>query len=274
MSIKIKTPPRNLLFPDDTTLCHYTTLESLLGIIRPDNIYMWATHYQYLNDKEEISKGIATLKKYKIIDETIFENLFILSFSKAIDNLTMWRTYSKDYTGCILVFKNERLGGNSVECMYTSEEAEENYLKAYNFYTKGEGPEYFEMNGSTSIGEDEFETEPDPDLPLEIYWLNNIGISTIIGTKNSCFKHEEEVRIFFDLKNKNFGEIKYRSKNGLIIPFIECVFGKEVLSEIWLPNDNDERTKLTKQSLQKLLKQYGYNNVEVKTSESNYRSQQ
>lgn len=45
--------------------------------------------------------------------------------------------------------------------------------------------------------------------------------------KSSCFKHEEEVRAILTVpkSNQKF-EVKYREKNGYIIPYIALAFQK------------------------------------------------
>ena len=78
MNITLQPPPKNPLNLEDTSLLyHYTDLNALLGIVRPNNIIMWATHYQYLNDINEVTMGVAAMKKYL---ESIKVEMFNLYF--------------------------------------------------------------------------------------------------------------------------------------------------------------------------------------------------
>ena len=44
------------------TLYHYTTIDALLNMVKTDSqLHFWATRYDYLNDGEELKKGIEVL---------------------------------------------------------------------------------------------------------------------------------------------------------------------------------------------------------------------
>ena len=44
------------------TLYHYTTIDALLNMVKTDSqLHFWATRYDYLNDGEELKKGIEVI---------------------------------------------------------------------------------------------------------------------------------------------------------------------------------------------------------------------
>lgn len=245
---------------DPTLMYHYTSLDAMLGIIRRDNIVMWATHYQYLNDKDEIIKGVNAMKAHEpSISSDIFENLFILSFSNTIDDLSMWYMYSAGYSGCMLGFRQSIVSGDMSVCTYGNDEAE--------FQIKGIKQL---LSEGTLVGVDENTPKSSYDLLMDRNTLLRRSIiATAIGFKNKEFAFEKEVRIYVDLEEEYSHIIKYRKRNSEIIPYIECLIEKDALAEIWIPNN--EAKDRTKKSIERMLKQYGYNNTIVKVSNTSFR---
>lgn len=56
--------PDSVCTSDKRTFYHYTNMQAFLGIVNSNHITMWATHYNYLNDKEEIKRGIDLIRDY------------------------------------------------------------------------------------------------------------------------------------------------------------------------------------------------------------------
>lgn len=253
--------PSPLGIEDTSIIYHYTNMQALLSILNPDGIVLWATHHKYLNDKDEIQKGFEVMSGLFAIDRTVLKNVFILALSRSVDDITMWLNYSNGYNGCILGFKNNKIGGNRINCFYGKDSAKKYYSNNIRLLEKG---------SVTNISY--FSTYKNEGLSAELYQqiVNFSGIAAIIGYKDEAFKYENETRIFINLQRNDFKHIKYRSKNGVIIPYIECQFGKEVLSEIWIPNN--EKTEMNRSSLQNMLYNYGFEDVEIKVSKSPYRN--
>ena len=131
-----------------SSIYHYTDLKGLKGIVRKDDICLWFSHYQFLNDytegedivhqykkavnifltEEKVPKDIAeALINYRFTNNDIFvatyhedEDLpltrvkvkegipFICCFSSQRDSLDMWRYYSQG-TGCALEFEKSMI---------------------------------------------------------------------------------------------------------------------------------------------------------------------
>lgn len=250
---------------DTATIYHYTTLDALLGIIRPQNIVLWATHYQYLNDKKEILLGLESEISGGIFSQDFFKNLFILSFSEINDNLMMWVNYSKWAGGCVLGFRRNLLRTNMVKCSYSIGDAHKHIDDFNRLINTGSVTGVDERGGFRRVSKDEISNLLDNNN-----FKKNLLYSSIIGIKDKSFEYEKEVRSFINLEADKLCYIKYRNRNGLIIPYIEIPYEKKFLKEIWLPGSN-ETTELTKNSIVRLLKQYGYNDVEIKFSNLSYR---
>jgi len=263
MRIVVNPPPPNPLGLEDTsTIYHYTNMQALLSIINSDNIVLWATHYKYLNDRDEIKKGIDVMSEHFAIDEVVLKNVFILALSRSVDDITMWLNYSDVYNGCILGFKKHKLGINSVQCFYGKEAAVKYYSNNIRLLEKGSIRNFV---GSNLINIDDSHK-----ASFSQHIMNSTGIAAIVGYKDEAFRYENETRLYINLQGDNIKYIKYRSKKGVIIPYIECQFEKEVLSEIWIPRN--ENTDMNKYSIQNMLNQYGYKDIEIKVSKTPYRN--
>lgn len=264
MYVKLEPTKSPKGFEDNSLIYQYTSLEAMLGIVRPDSIIMWATHYQYLNDRDEIAKGVEAMKKYEeSLHASQFENLFIISFSTNEDDLSMWHMYSGAYSGCILGFKNNKIGGNRVKCAYCKEDAEKSLEYTENLLNKG-ALSTIDENGTISCGSRSMLSES-----LKSFAITSSITSTVIGLKNKEFAFEKEVRIYVDLEEEYSHIIKYRKRKSEIIPYIECLIEKDALAEIWIPNN--EAKDRTKKSIERMLKQYGYNDTIVKVSNTSFR---
>lgn len=106
---------------------HYTTLETLLHLLTPNdsleiidtcspikiNIIFHATGIQFLNDTKENQLLPSVFRELKIPTEALYtldsvNGLpYALSFSMDNDNLTMWRNYANDGHGVALGFDEE-----------------------------------------------------------------------------------------------------------------------------------------------------------------------
>lgn len=256
------------LYPDNpftqeniNTIYHYTNMNALLNIVRVDCIKLWATHYQYLNDRDEITKGIEIMRDYTEVKEEMFKNIFILALSRSVDNITMWLNYSDVYNGCILGFKYNELEVVKIPCSYGENKATMNFEARWNYIK--------------SLGEMDLVDFSDFNLDSNItdpigFFSKILHYEAIIGYKDEAFEYENEIRIINLIRDEDLKYTKYRTKNGVLIPYLELQFPKKVLSEIWIPNN--EKTEMNKNSLQCMLNQNGYNGVEIKVSKTPYRN--
>jgi hypothetical protein len=98
----------------------------------------------------------------------------------------------------------------------------------------------------------------------------NQYITTCLSAKNENFKFENEIRCFYanhDCKK----EVNFKTKNGVIIPYIEVEIPKEALKEIIIGPTNKQ--DLAIQSVLHFLSINGYDwkKISVKMSKVPYR---
>ena len=84
--------------------------------------------------------------------------------------------------------------------------------------------------------------------------------------KSECFEHENEVRMILTLpKDQEIFPVKYRSKDGYIIPYVEYCFPTYTVKSITLgPLLNKETAK---EAASSFLEQRGYSVKTVENSE-------
>ena len=173
---------------------------------------------------------------------------FMLSFSENSDDLTMWRTYGADGKGVAIGIDREMLDSYSnnennantklLPCQY-------NKTKSINRLTKDWKDLYSKvtfMEGGKRLSMSSFR-----------FLFNLIAFS--FSFKRNEYSSEKEWRL---CKNEfDQTKIKYREKDGLVIPFVEHYLNKEIVKKIIIgPCVNK---KLTKESIEMLLKSRKYN---------------
>lgn len=99
---------------------HYTSLDALRGILG-ENVCLWATKYNHLNDPSEqiwaenlVLKSIKEQNGYSDEDfaeikDFLDKKSYILSLSKKRDDRNMWRLYCNDGKGVCLVLDRDIL---------------------------------------------------------------------------------------------------------------------------------------------------------------------
>lgn len=84
--------------------------------------------------------------------------------------------------------------------------------------------------------------------------------------KDKAFSHEQEVRLVLHIvKNDNKYDIQFRTKNGILIPFIELHMEREYLTEITIGPLIEE--KLARKNLEFFLQQIDYK-IKTKASDT------
>lgn len=288
----------NPLSTEDNLIYHYTSTDVLLSILsrkheysteeqadkNKDYICFRATHAKFLNDPTEYELALSLLKpsllkyenenpekngvsqKFSNVDESRLISLapgepFLLALSELSDNLSMWRAYGLNGSGVSIGLEKKMLTeyGNKANtsficCLYNKEE---NISLLSNFWSTiyDKMPLYIE-NGKIE-GNDFFKF-------IKI-------LRHCFSIKAEAYKEEKEWRL---CKNEAFKEdIKYRIKSGLIIPYIEHYFSKDIIRRIIIGPSAD--SELSKKSIQMALKTYGYDetNISVMISKVPYRSQ-
>lgn len=282
---------------------HYTSESGFNSILfnsnDSENITLWASRYDCLNDKSE-GKNIPKIYKEtceellndKKIKETFYNTIikikssdkalfsfkpqqakksamkkcerYIISFSTQEDSLPMWNYYSKGnyYEGFNIGFYS-----NEIIKMLQDVFADKfvNVWLGPVVYDKGEQKKVISdiilnLYNSDYVNNEKFLTDF---ISQRLFDLNLVF-------KNEKYKHENEVRIVIDVaKNKNEISVKYRTYKGYTIPYIEIKIPKENVASVTLgplPLRNMELKK-QKQIVKERLNRNGYNNALVNSSE-------
>lgn len=214
----------------ENVLYHYTNIESFNAIYRSGIV--WASDCRYLNDREEFIRAKDMFLACS--DEQVREMLKIafnayglkkfhcvFSLSRSPKVLSQWRAYGDDgkgvsigiYVDNILSYKKYP-SASLVECIY---EKQEEFISNLKDICSEEIVEIVRMFKSTediawnSAGSliDVVENNCEP--------IEKI-ICQLLKVKNAAFLEEQETRLVL---NVPISEVKTRSSNGLIIPYVE-----------------------------------------------------
>lgn len=272
------------------TIFHYTALKNINSILFNDDnkVVLWASRFDCLND---ISEGKVIEKMYshtcekllaeklipdetyklfssvtpsrneifiipqgtgKIKPERLECDIYIISFSKSYDLLSMWNYYSKGnmYEGMNIGFSSEilkesipeNLPSGKIKCEVCSviydQSEQEKIIRDF----------LMEINQKKHLAECESSIRATISMKLTSWKML---------FKDSHFKHEEEVRVILKIPKKYKSEfnIKYRNYAGLIIPYIPIKVKNTAVSQVTLgPIVGDEAQKqLQKNILHEML---------------------
>ena len=248
---------------------HYTPIASTSGILREDNIHLWATYYKNLNDPlefkwakrhifEKIKNSSATEKI-----PTIFP--YVISFCQEADDLTMWRLFADNGRGILLEFDD----GIIRKAANQSSNAER-YQKCF----------YAEKDNLSEVIQqvlDEYKsiyaTESNDDLQKLCAFI-----------KHKSYEVEKEIRYCsFNFTNEQFNKpstwdksnkenienergVMYRLRGNELVKYKEILFKKEALKSITVGYGLDYGK--TKEHIEKILEANGYElkNINIKKS--------
>ncbi len=260
---------------------HYTNIEALISGIfnlkkndseKDNEICLWATHCEYLNDPIDSYLGDILLHNNQEIKNILKHDLnfvldvlkssYIISFSESKDCLPMWNMYGKNGKGIKLGFDFEKIicnpkyVDNFHYCVYENTERYEDYFnmiirKAKKIFKEG----LPDCVKEKKMSKDAF-----------IYGLIHAFACQI---KSHSFEHEKEWRIQIPAYKINT-PIEFRYCSGILTPFTRQFFPKDSLKEIWIGPTNDmERTE---KAIKMYLDSIGFNNIEINKSNVPFRN--
>lgn len=284
--------------PLEECLYHYTSADAFLNIIQPKGITLWASRIDCMNDKMEwlhaleIYKNVCDLLlKSGEISKDFYQKIFcikpaqeqlfihradkniitshqdkcvhfICCFSKDSDSLPMWNYYSKSNarSGYNIGFFNGNIITSKIDHVdsyrYHTYKVIYDDLKKYNII-------------STRLKELSNLTHSQEDLEIVANEISYFLLEWAATFKCSDFAYENEARLLVDVPVSALKEnIKYRPSNGLIIPYIEVHFPRNILSYVkigplsCLPEDRALQIEIIKERLDL----YGYRNADVSNS--------
>lgn len=267
---------------ENKILYHYTTPEGLLGILQSDSVKLRLTKASALNDMMEgkilkeryksvctklYREGKMNKKEYEFLmentkldnngelKESEYRKMYICSFSLERDSLPMWNYYVKGggYQGYNIGFQNP-----FIWC-----ELSDNYL--IHRFLRICKVEYSEEILESLLMECIDSVHKSPEYFGEIYGDVYSALSWgALEHKLECFSHEKEIRLIYTASDEDEEKIQYRTKNGVLIPYIEIPFFKETVKEITI-GPLVER-ELAVENLKEFLDLRGYKNIDIKVS--------
>lgn len=266
-----------------TKIYHYTDANALKSVL--ENKKLWCSDIRYLNDHSEYKEGEEKITNYfkdrchgngahkglspqnckKVIEHfssylssSKDSYTMICSFSTEGDLLSQWRGYCPNEGGYCLEYEvpyQEKFHDSLHQCIYDDEEKTRQTGTLFRLAKKAILKGHKREKGKA------FRTT----------WSN------IARFKNSGFSEEKEHRIIA-FRNKESEEVKFRTRNNLIIPYIEIDAKLHLLRSIWIgPCQNME---LAEESLKSFLRHlardpnhpFYINGVpEIKKSSTTYR---
>jgi len=279
---------RELKINDEDTMFHYTSSGGLLGILKGKSI--WFSNIKFLNDEQEVSythkmlleeieelsrnqpsNFLTGLKDYyspnlkdkssNNCNNNIFESeYYVACFSNNKDSLSLWNYYTKseNSTGYNIEF-NKELFINSLKLtamdihgqVIYDKEKQRRLIK--NFLTK--------FNNS-------FENTTDRSVISNLCSKANLIISFYsLFFKHPAFENEEEYRVLIEKNRINDDKFKcsYREYRDFFIPYTEKKFIKKCIKSIRI--SPTQKKQITKDSVERMLKDFGYKKVPVNNSE-------
>lgn len=271
----------------NTMLYHYTTPEGLLGILQEEEVNLHFTKFTALNDKME---GKVLQKRFLDIFERLYhegkiekselekledcvsfemgrftylidgkveefntEDTFVCSFSKAQDSLPMWNYYVKDgsYQGYNIGFKNPYI------CSRFSDKRliYDIFRLSPIIYSERQFEKFLRKHEDII----DWTTEDFRRCLMQIF------CNGVLEHKMECFSHEQEVRMIYTASKEKKKDIKYKVKNGVLVPYLELKFDKAAIQEITVGPLIEQ--DLAVKNLREFLEQRGYPDVDIKVSE-------
>ncbi|MNZ54778.1 hypothetical protein D3C78_726900 [compost metagenome] len=235
-------------------LYHYTDANAVKSMLETGRL--WLSDIRYMNDHSEYKEGesiiSATFSKRagallpdeakKISDnlESTFNSskssyTFICSLSRGEDLLSQWRGYCPKTGGYSLEFEidaHKDFGAPLHDCVYDSKTKQEAADSLYELAQKV----ILEKGNKSKL----FQTT----------WAN------IAKFKNAGFVEESEVRVII-FKRQDDAAIKFRTRESLIVPYIEIDLPFDKLKSVWVgPCPNPD---LAKDSLSRLIDKLAMN---------------
>lgn len=281
-------------------LFHYTDTDGLLGIIGTRQL--WATHYRYLNDREELQAGEGIVaeeadrlasqfsedtaigffvREFRRIHDSAklsqIADIYVASLSENPNQLSQWRAYGANGNGYSVGFTKLRLPTGPradavaalalVKCEYDEAAFRDQARTVLSDVARG-----FELYVRT------YARSHDSERAYRRAALSIAFRRLAIAParfKNTAFSEEREWRmIVLPMRGQESKIVKYRSGRWGVTPFIPIDLADDGhlidLSEIWIGPQHDPVDG--QKSVQGFLQSAGYaSDVPVKCSEIPYR---
>ena len=220
---------------------HYTSLEALKGIIGENDVCLWATKYDCLNDPLEqtwaqqvVFKEIREMDDYKTMsDEEIsaFHSKFpyTISLCKACDSRVMWRLYANDGLGVMLVFESKVLA--DIAKQHTWEDPANRYeIFAPVVYANDQNILECIHKSLTNAVYSELDEEEANKLARACSFVKHEDFRCESEIRYAVSREFKNIRLSYNKENdgaelsgvtENTTDVKYRIRGNEIVPYLE-----------------------------------------------------
>ncbi|MBQ8714012.1 MAG: DUF2971 domain-containing protein [Prevotella sp.] len=271
----------------DNLVYHYTTLEALEGIVK-DNICLWATRYDHLNDPHEQIWARNTVMDYcnqqpyinfspeQNLEKWFAKDTFVLSLCDIPDYRNMWRLYCNDGKGICLTLDGEVLSEVSHKNSRNDPQHTYDIFESVLYSSKKDinnSIEYWRQKGVFNHNPNEpidelmnlcaFIKDEDFDIENEIRYVRIKELSHI----NAFYNPDIEGAVEYKFKMDDTG-VMYRIRGDTeIIPYIELSFPAKTLKSITI--GYQYKYNEVEPFIRNILNKYGnrYKDVEIKSSD-------
>lgn len=267
------------------SLYHYTSLTSLMGMIETNRL--WMSKGTFLNDSSELvyfsgilTKVLAKMEErekgalwtlfteqlqlalnhfMKEVTESGFE-VYIFSMSQTEDSLALWYNYAKGDGYNIGFLADDLLGKIN---RYPMDARGLHGLVVYNRQEQETILRELLLTSFELVSGHEVEEVA---AALPNYFFSVIA-SCAIFFKDAAFKSEEEYRIAIIGRGDVTEQVKFRARNGVIIPYIEVAFEEKLpISHITIgPKNNID---IAKSGMEHYVRSKGYELEKISVSKS------
>lgn len=267
-------------------LYQYTDIDAFCGII--ENNEIWATHWRYLNDKNELKYGfdqmlfwIQKLKKKKYLPDTQEflsqvekklcnvpdflpledKDLYIVSLSKQKDLLSQWRGYGKKYKSVCIGFSTKKMKMSNPLLKWDEdyvlwEDEKYTYKLRKVLYEKNEhiGHTYSLVKFACDDIENELKKgKLQKEIEVRVDDFLDMVTPGLLCIKEPCWKEEKEWRIIVQSSKKDvLDNVKFRKNEYGLVPYIPINLSKTTMMDaihtVFLPKS--ENFLLSKKSME------------------------
>lgn len=235
----------------DNLVYHYTSLESLNGIVNKDKVTFWATKYQHMNDSfekiwaqnyvlsiiERESNG--DKDSSDTINKLVDRYPYIISFCDIPDYRNMWRLYCNDGLGVCIGLNSDILQQVASENLLSETKTKQDFFEHINYCARNNVKrtiDYLDQRGTFNLNKNDK--------------LDNLYImSAFVKCDDFDIEHEvryarlrENSQVLVSPNNSTGGTIskaiedttgvKYRMRGNELVHYLEIDFPSNVIEKI------------------------------------------
>lgn len=231
---------------------HYTSLESLKGIVNKDKVTFWATKYQYMNDPfekiwaqnyilsiiEKESNG--DKKSSDTINKLVDRYPYIISFCDIPDYRNMWRLYCNDGLGVCIGLNSDILQQVASKNLLSETKKKQDFFESVTYCSRinvKQTIDYLVQRGTFNLNKNDkldnlyimsaFVKCDDFDIEHEVRYARLRENSHVIVSPNYSSGGTNSKAI------EDTTDVKYRMRGANeFVPYLEIDFPSKIIEKI------------------------------------------